>query len=179
MRKKYFNKNKGILFWITGLSGSGKTQIANKISKKISKLYGPTIVVSGDELRNIFDLKKYDYRSRISNSRKFCKFAKFITDKKINLIFAIVGMMDQPRRWNRKYIKNYIEIYIKSDIKKIIRKKRKRIYRSTNKKNIVGIDIKPELPKNYDILINNNFKKDLSTLSNILVKKILKMNIKI
>ena len=33
-------KNKGILFWITGFSGSGKTQIAKKISKQISKHFG-------------------------------------------------------------------------------------------------------------------------------------------
>ena len=60
-------KNKGILFWITGLSGSGKTQIAKKILNQISKRYGPTIYVSGDDMRNIFDLKKYTKKARISN----------------------------------------------------------------------------------------------------------------
>ena len=47
MKKKIIiNKNKGILFWVTGFSGSGKTKISKKILKKISKLYGPTIEVS-------------------------------------------------------------------------------------------------------------------------------------
>jgi len=44
MEKK--RKIKGILFWITGLSGSGKTQIAEKIKNQISKIYGPTIFIS-------------------------------------------------------------------------------------------------------------------------------------
>ena len=61
-----FNKKKGILFWVTGLSGSGKTAIAKKIKTQISKLYGPTIIVSGDDLRRIFNLNKYDYLSRLN-----------------------------------------------------------------------------------------------------------------
>ena len=52
MKKKY-------LFWITGLPGSGKTTIAKKIHNKIQNRYGPTIEISGDDLRKIFSLKKY------------------------------------------------------------------------------------------------------------------------
>ena len=44
MKRKKINKKKGILFWITGLSGSGKTSLAKKIKKDISKKYGPTII---------------------------------------------------------------------------------------------------------------------------------------
>jgi len=50
-RKKLKN---GYLFWITGLSGSGKTTVAKKIKRDVEKLYGPTVVISGDEIRNIF-----------------------------------------------------------------------------------------------------------------------------
>ena len=58
MKKKIKpNKNKGILFWITGLSGSGKTIIGSKIYKSITKLYGPTVLASGDDLRRIFNFK--------------------------------------------------------------------------------------------------------------------------
>ena len=46
-------KNKGIVFWITGLSGSGKTTIGKKIKTKIIKSYGPTIVFNGDDIRKI------------------------------------------------------------------------------------------------------------------------------
>ncbi len=170
MRKR-INKKKGILFWIRGLSGSGKTSIANKIHKNISKMYGPSIVISGDNLRKIFELNKYDYQSRMLNMKKFTKFAKFITDKKINLIFAVVGLIEKPKIWSRKNIDNYIEIYVKTDIKKIIKKNKKKLYHN-KKKNIVGLSIKPEFPKKYDILINNDFTKSLGELSKILENKI-------
>ena len=52
---KEFKKDKGILFWITGLSGSGKTVIAEKIKDKIAHKYGPTLTISGDDLRKMFN----------------------------------------------------------------------------------------------------------------------------
>ena len=169
------NKNKGILFWITGLSGSGKTTIAKKIKKDIIQLYGPTLLVSGDNLRKIFNFNKYTYNERVSLSKKFCKFAKFITNQKINLIFASVGMMDSMRKWYRNNIDNYVEIFIKADLNKIIKLKRKKIYNNKKNGDIVGITIKPEFPKQPDIIINNDFKKSTNILSNNLIKKISKI----
>jgi adenylylsulfate kinase-like enzyme len=171
------DKKKGILFWITGLPGSGKTNIARKINNQIKNLYGPTLFVNGDDLRNIFSLKKYDKKSRLAYSKQYCKFAKFITNQNINLVFAIVGMMHEPRNWNRKNIQNYLEIYIKSDIKKIIKKNKKKLYKNKTN-NLVGLDIKPQFPKKPDITILNNFDDSINTLSKNLINKI-KLKIKI
>ena len=55
---KRINKNEGLFFWITGLAGSGKSLISRGIKKYISEMYGPTILVSGDSLRNIFQFRK-------------------------------------------------------------------------------------------------------------------------
>ena len=63
MKKIKLDHNKGILFWVTGLSGSGKTSIAKEIKQKISKLYGPTIVISGDDMRKIFGFVDFSITS--------------------------------------------------------------------------------------------------------------------
>ena len=81
----------------------GKTTLAKKIKKDIQKLYGPTIVISGDDIREIFNFKEYSAKKRYELVMKYCKFSKFITDQNINLIFAVVGMMDGIRSWNKKY----------------------------------------------------------------------------
>ena len=83
---KKINKNKGILFWITGLSGAGKTTLGNKIKKDINKIYGPTIMISGDDIRKIFKLKGYEYKDRLEILSKYSQFAKYITNQKINII---------------------------------------------------------------------------------------------
>jgi len=116
---------KGILFWITGLSGSGKTTLAKKIFPEIKKKYGPTILLDGDKCRKIMDLKGFTYKDRLSNSKKYTKLAKLLTEQNINVIFSLVCLMEKPRAWNRKNISNYLEIYIKANINKIILKKKK------------------------------------------------------
>ena len=163
--------NLGTLFWITGLSGSGKTQISKRLLYKIKKKYGPTVLFNGDDIRKIFSLKGYSLKERSDTALKYCKLAKFITNQNINVIFAVVGMMNTPRNWNKKNIKNYVEIYIKSDLKTIIKKRKKKIYQ-IKKENIVGLDIKPEFPKKPDIIINNNFKKNIKFYSEELFSKI-------
>ncbi|MDC0628370.1 adenylyl-sulfate kinase [Pelagibacteraceae bacterium] len=172
LRKK--NPKKGILFWVTGLSGSGKTTISKKMQNDIQKIYGPTLLISGDDIREIFDFKDYSAAKRLTLVMKYCKFAKFITNQNVNLIFAVVGMMDKIRNWNKKNITNYLEIYIKSDLKKIIKFKKKKIYHEKGVGDIVGLSIKPEFPRNPDIIVNNNLKTDIKSLAKQLINKIQK-----
>jgi len=167
-------KKKGLVIWIIGLSGSGKTSIAKKIKKKINKDHGPTVVISGDDFRNIYNLKKYSKDERIKLGKSHAKFCKFLSNQNINVIFSAVGLLKEIRKFNRKNIKNYIEIYIKSKIKKIKKKRMKSLYFKKNK-NIIGIDIKPEFPKNSHIIINNNFRKSIEELSEELLIKLKKI----
>lgn len=75
-RKKKFDKNSGIAFWVTGLAGSGKTRIAKILATKLSKDLGLTLIFSGDNLRKIFDLKGYDYNGRSKVVKKYSDFIK-------------------------------------------------------------------------------------------------------
>jgi len=153
-------------FWLRKNSNS------RKIKKDVTKNYGPTILVSGDDLRKIFKFNKYTAKERKVLGKYYCNFAKFITNQNINLIFAVVSMTNLTRNWNRKNINNYLEIYIKTNIKTIIKANKKKIYHKKNSGDIVGINIKPELPKKADIVINNDFKKSTNILSIEQVKKI-------
>ena len=56
---KKIKENKKV-FWITGLSGSGKSAIGKAILPKIQKKFGNTILINGDDIRNIFNMKGYD-----------------------------------------------------------------------------------------------------------------------
>jgi len=163
--KKNKYKGKGTLFWITGLSGSGKSTLGNLILPSIKKKYGPTLIVHGDDFRNIWELNKYSKSGRFQNCKKYVNFCKYVTDQNINIIFTVIGMYDKIRNWNKKNIKNYLEIYIENTNNDVVNKKKL-------KKSIVGINIKPELPKNPDIKIFNNFNKDIKYLSKELIKKI-------
>jgi len=168
-------KNKGILFWITGLSGVGKTSIAKKIHKEIIKNYGPTILFSGDDLRSIFQIKTYDKKNRYKLAKQYSSFCKSIVDQNINVIFATISLFHDIQKDNQKKIDNYVEIFIKSDFKKVSKLSKKKIYLNLNEeKNIWGKNLKPEFPKKPNIVIMNNFNENLILLSNRILSKIQK-----
>lgn len=168
------NNRKGILFWITGLSGAGKTSVSQKIYKKIKNEFGKTIFINGDDLRKIFDLKGYNYKDRKKIGLQYSRLFKKITDQNVNVIFAGVVLIESVRKWNKKNIDNYLEIYLKANIKKIIKRKYKRLYSQT--KNLVGLNVRAEFPKKPDIIINNNFEESIKSISDRLLKKIRKIN---
>ena len=164
------NKKKGILFWLTGLPGAGKTSIANKLINPINKRFGNTILLNGDDIRKIFELKDYSLAGRKRIGMQYSKLFQKITDHNVNVLFAGGVLIEKVRKNNRKNIDNYLEIYIKCNQKKIISKNFKKLYLKT--KNLVGLKIKPEYPKNPHIIINNDFKKNITMLSEDLIRKI-------
>jgi len=164
-------KNCGIVFWITGISGSGKSTFSRKIYSFIKKKFGPTIILSGDDLRKIFKLNKYDRSYRIQIGKQYTKFLKLITLNKVNVLFSVVGLFHELHKYNRKQLKNYIEILIDSNFKKTELRKQKLFYKNKTN-NVWGRDIKPEYPKNPHIVLKNDFKKNKNFLSIELIKKI-------
>ena len=166
------NKKKGILFWLTGLPGSGKSSVIKKIYNPISKKYGKSLLINGDDIRKIFALTGYEFHDRKRIGLQYSKLFQKITSQNINVLFAGGVLIDDVRKQNRKQIENYVEIYLKSNQKKIISKKFKKIYFKT--KNLVGININPEFPKKPHIIIYNDFKKNIDQLSHELINKIYK-----
>ena len=154
-------KNLGTLFWITGLPGSGKTTVGNLLLKNISKKFGPTISLSGDDLRKDFLLVGYKKKDRQKIGLMYSNFFLRLLKQNINIIFSGVVLSHKVQKYNRKNINNYIEIFIESDFSKNI--KIKKI--SKKNKNVVGIDIKPEYPKKPEIKIFNDFKKPLKAIA--------------
>ena len=173
----YLKKNYGIVFWITGISGSGKSMLSKNIYTFIKKKFGKTVILSGDNLRRIFKLNKYDKESRFQNGKNFSDLLNLISRNKVNLLFSVVGLFHELHNYNRKNIKNYIEIFIDADFKKVELRRQKYFYKK-NTINVWGRDIKPELPKKPHITIKNNFKKNKKSLSIELKNKINNLNIK-
>lgn len=175
MKKIKIKKNNGILFFITGLSGAGKTSTSLKIKKYIIKSFGPTVIIHSEKIRKIYNFKGFNKNERISLGSQHINLLNLILKQKINVIYDAIALSDKLRTLKRKKIKNYVEIFIKSDVKKIIKfNKKKKIYNKL-KSNIVGVDIRAEFPKNPHITINNDFKKNISNLTTELEKKISKI----
>jgi len=157
----------GRVFWITGLSGAGKTTIGYFLYTKLKTQKNPIVFLDGDELRKIFgnDLG-YSKEDRLKSAIRNSRLCKLLSDQGIDVICCTISMFDAIREWNRKNIKNYFEIYLDVSLETL--KDRKNIYRENNN-DIVGINVLAEIPKNPDIVLDNN--GDFSPIEQ--VKKIL------
>jgi len=164
-------KKIGKIFWITGLSGSGKSTIGEKLKTLIKNKYGKTIIIHGDDIRNIYKFKSYSKIQRLKLGKANSDLCKLFSEQGLNIIFTTVGLFHDLFEYNRNNLKNYTEIYIKTDIKKLLKNKKKFFYKIRTK-NVWGLDLKPQFPKNSEIIIENNFDKSTTKLAQIIYEKI-------
>jgi adenylylsulfate kinase-like enzyme len=164
-------KKNGKIFWITGLSGSGKSTVGEKLKTLIKNKYSNTIIIHGDDIRNIYKFKFYSRIKRLKLGKANSDLCKLLSEQGLNVIFTTVGLFHELFAYNRKNLKNYLEIYIKTDIKKLLKNKNKSFYKIRTK-NIWGLDLKPQFPKNSEIIIENNFDKSAAKLAKIIYEKI-------
>ena len=158
-------KNSGKVYWICGLAGSGKTSVAEKFLKVLTKKGVSPILLDGDYMRDIFDLPKdYSYEGRKKLARIYSKVAKMLSDQGFTVIVSVIAMYEETFKFNRKNIKNYIEVFLDVPMKELIRRDKKKLYSKAlngELKDVVGIDIKAEFPTKPDIKIINYGNVDI------------------
>ena len=150
--------NNGLVFWITGLSGSGKTTVANGLSLTLREHGMPIVLLDGDQLREIFDNTLYSREARLTLSQRYATLCAMISEQGIHVIIATISMFHQTQAWNRAHINNYIEVYLKVPLDILKQRDTKAIYSAAKKEkltNIVGLDLDVEEPIAPDILIEN------------------------
>ena len=79
--KKNSIKKKEFYFGLLDYQGQAKTSLGKKIFSYIKNNFGATILISGDDIRKIFGLKKYDPKSRIKYLGYYTKFCKKLLTK--------------------------------------------------------------------------------------------------
>lgn len=160
-------KKNGIVYWICGLAGSGKTSVAEKFNSKLGKQGVNSVLLDGDSIREAFDLPKdYSYEGRKKLAKIYSKIAKMLSDQGLTVIVSVIAMFHETFSFNRKNIENYIEVFLDVPMDELIRRDKKKLYSKAlngELKNVVGIDIKAEFPKNPDIKLMNYGINDINS----------------
>ena len=102
MKKIGIKKNCGILFFVTGLSGSGKSSISKELIKKIKKKYGPTFLYSGEKIRKVFGFNGYSRNDRIELGKKNINLINYILSQKINVLYDAIALLKILRTLKKK-----------------------------------------------------------------------------
>lgn len=149
-----------MVIWIVGLSGAGKTCLANKIVEEATRDGIRTVLLDGDIIREIFgnDIG-YTMADRLVNAQRICKLGKFLDDQGINVICAILSIFPETRQWNRKHIQDYYEVFIDAPIDSLVQRDVKGIYSKFSRgeiSDVAGMDIEFPIPNDSDLVIDNS-----------------------
>lgn len=167
-----------MVVWIIGLSGAGKTTLANEIIAQIDGEQNTTVLIDGDMVREVFgnDLG-HSMDDRRKNANRICQLGKFLDQQGVNVVCAILSLFPESRAWNRENIKDYYEVFIDTPISTLIERDSKDLYRKFNNgeiHDVAGMDIHFPHPDNADLIINNvKSKQDLLDFANVIAEKII------
>lgn len=148
------------VYWITGLSGAGKTTIGKLFYEKMKKQYSNTVFLDGDTMRKVFgeDLG-YTAEDRRKCAMRYSRLCAMLQEQGLNVICCTISMFDSVRKWNRENIRNYKEIYIKVSMDTLQKRDQKGLYSGTTEekqKEVVGIHMYIEEPKVPDFVLEND-----------------------
>ena len=173
LREK-INGHKGQVLWMTGLSGSGKSTIANEVEKILYSQGKKTYILDGDNIRHGLnkDLGFTD-KDRVENIRRVAEVAKLMCDAGLIVITAFISPFRLEREMARSLFEknDFKEIYISTPLKVAEKRDPKGLYKKARQgkiPNFTVIDSIYEKPTNPDLEIDTS-KVSLSKA----VKKIL------
>ena len=156
--------NKGMLYWITGLSGAGKTTVGSRLYYRMRAQKKNTAIFSGGILKDIVG-KDLGYRreDRLERAYRYSALCKLLTDQGIHVIICTIAMFDEIREWNREHIENYVEVFLDVEMEVLKRRSRNELYSEHDGKT-AGSDLAVEYPKDPDLVIKNDGRQSLDDI---------------
>ncbi|MGY0391264.1 adenylyl-sulfate kinase [Bizionia sp. KMM 8389] len=153
------NKHNSFLIWFTGLSGSGKSTIANVVEQKLYQQGIKTYTLDGDNIRKGINKDlTFSPEDRTENIRRIAETANLMVGAGLVTLAAFVSPYKKDRENIKSIVKdvNFVEIYVNTSVEECERRDVKGLYKKARAgeiKNMTGISAPYEAPENPDIEI--------------------------
>ncbi|MBT7267618.1 MAG: adenylyl-sulfate kinase [Rhodospirillaceae bacterium] len=153
----------GIVIWITGLSGVGKSTISRRVADIIRERGDNCILLDGDDIRRAFPEvhSGHDRDSRIVNAQRNSSLAKLLADQGHIVIFATMSLFSEVQAWNRKNFPAYLEIFVDVPMDVLKSRDSEELYQKAEQgliENVVGVHLDYDIPQQPDLVVDNSGK---------------------
>jgi len=154
------NEHKPCVVWMTGLSGSGKSTVADALEQKLFALGYKTYTLDGDNVRHgLNNDLGFTEADRVENIRRVAEVAKLMADAGLIVITSFISPFISERDYARQIIADdeFIEVFVDTPLNVCEARDPKGLYekaRSGQLKNFTGIDSEYQQPTNPEIVLN-------------------------
>lgn len=178
------NQHNSFLIWFTGLSGSGKSTIANLVEKALFEKGIHTYTLDGDNIRKgINNDLSFSPEDRTENIRRIAEVSNLMIDAGLVVLAAFVSPYKKDRENIRTIVKdvNFVEIYINTSVEECERRDVKGLYKKARAgeiKNMTGISAPYEAPERPDVEIKTEEESIEDSVKRIIDYITPKLNLK-
>ena len=154
------NQHKPCVVWFTGLSGSGKSTIANIVEQKLHAMGLHTCLLDGDNLRHgLNNDLGFTERDRVENIRRVAEVARLMAHAGLIVIVAFISPFRAGRRMARELLEanEFCEVFLDTPLEVAERRDTKGLYEKARRgmlRNFTGIDSPYEPPENAEVNIH-------------------------
>ena len=174
------NGHNSFLVFFTGLSGSGKSTIANALEQKLFEHGIHTYVLDGDNVRRGINKNlSFSPEDRSENIRRIGEISKLFVDAGIVVLAAFVAPYREDRQAIRKTVgqKNYVEVFVNASLEVCEDRDVKGLYAKARKgeiTNMTGISAPYEAPKNPNVVVTheNSIEESVDIILNFIENKL-------
>ena len=175
------NKHNSFLIWVTGLSGSGKSTIANELEYHLHDNGIKTYVLDGDNIRHGINKNlSFTPEDRSENIRRIAEISKLFIDAGVIVVGAFISPYEKDRNYVKKTVgyENFIEVFVNTSLEECERRDVKGLYKKARNgeiKNFTGISAPYEAPVNPDVEIKTekeSIQESIFKIINFIQKKI-------
>jgi len=160
VERKTIKNHDSFLLWFTGLSGSGKSTVANAVEKALVDKGIHTYTLDGDNVRKgLNNNLSFSPEDRTENIRRIAEVANLMVDAGLVVLAAFVSPYEKDRDGIKSILggNNYIEIFVNTPIEECERRDVKGLYakaRAGEILNFTGVNAPYEAPKQPDVEID-------------------------
>lgn len=147
----------GAVLWFTGLSGSGKSTIADRVVAELNRQGMPVEYLDGDVIRDLFPGTGFTRPDRDAHIKRVGFLASRLEAHGVTVVASLVSPYEASRQFVRSLCQNFLEIYVATPFEECERRDVKGLYARARKgeiKNFTGLDDPYEPPTRPELVID-------------------------